>query len=298
MKIKIILPVILFSVLIASEIRAQEKEALFYVKVYGGDGLLTPGSDGLYPSAVYYVQNGSNGSYSYSKKGLGAGINNGFGLEKALGKVFTVGLDVNFLHGQTLSSSYSVFPPPSANINYATYNGNAAYSVTSFIPNVSAKIFQKPGYFIYTRLGVTIAMNVKYKNGETYIIQGNGTIPAIENLEQVNKYGTDLGLNTAIGVRFKLFGPLGGFAELSGNLLSVSPKSATLDGTINEGGSPIYIHDDITYIKSTSGFTSFNSGASGNGNGGGSILATDTERSFNQHINNIVVNIGLALAIK
>lgn len=298
MKIKNILPIILFSVLIASELRAQEKEALFYIRVYGGDGLLTPGSDGLYPSSLYYVQNGSNGSYSYSKKGLGAGFNDGFGLEKALGKVFSIGLDVNFLHGKTLSSSYSVFPPPSANINYATYNGTASYSVTSFIPNVSAKVFQKPGYFIYSRLGVNVAMKVKYENGENYTIQGNGTLPATENLDQVNKYGTDLGLNTAIGVRFKLLGPLGGFAELSANLLSVSPKSASLDGIINEGGSTIYIHDDITYIKPASGITTSNSAAAGNGNGGGSIQATDTERSFNQHINNIVLNIGLALAIK
>ena len=298
MKIKIILPIILLSVLTAATSIAQEKEPSLYFKVYGGEGVLTPGSDGLYPSAVYYVQNGTTGSYSYSKKGLGAGFNDGFGLEKPLGKIFTVGLDVNFLHGKTLSSSYTVYPPSSTNINYVTYNGTASYSVTTFIPNLSAKVYQKQGYFIYTRLGMIITTKVKYENGENYLIQGDGTIPAIENLVQVNKYGIDLGLNTAVGVRFKLFGPVGGFAEVSDNLLSVSPKSASVDGTINEGGSPIYIHDGITYIKANSGVISSYSGASGNGNGGGSIFATDTEQSFNQYMNNIVVNIGISIAIK
>lgn len=298
MNIKNILPVILLVVLTAGTSLAQEKQPLFYFKVYAGEGSFTPGSDGLYPSSVIGVVNGSIGTYSYSKKGLGAGFNDGFGIEKPIGKIFSLGLDVNFLHGTTLTSNYTVYPPPSTNLNWVSYTGSAAYSVTTFIPNVTANIFQRRGYSIYTRLGLIIASTVNYQNTENYIIQGTtGTLPITENFTQVNKYGIEAGLNMGVGTRFNLWGPLKGTIEISDNLLSVSPKTAHQSGVITEASS-IYVDDYITYIKSNSGVSNSSTTAVGNGNGGGSVTAVDTQSSFNQHINNIVVTVGLAFAVK
>lgn len=298
MNIKNILPVILLVVLTAATCLAQEKQPLFYFKVYAGEGLFTPGSDGLYPSSVIGVENGTIGAYSYSKKGLGAGFNDGFGIEKPIGKIFSLGLDVNFLHGTTLTSNYTVYPPPSANLNWVSYTGSASYSVTTFIPNVTANVFQRRAYSIYTRLGLIIASKVNYQNTENYIIQGTtGTLPIIENLVQVNKYGVEAGLNMGLGTRFNLWGPLKGTIEISDNLLSVSPKTAHQSGVITEAYN-VYVDDYITYIKSSSGVSSSNTTAVGNGNGGGSATAIDAQPSFNQHINNIVVTVGLAFAIK
>jgi len=297
MKIKNVLPVILLVVLTAGTTLAQEKQPLFYFKVYVGDGLFTPGSDGVYPSSIIGVENGTTGTYSYSKKGLGAGFNDGFGIEKPLGKIFSIGLDVNFLHGKTLTSNYTVYPPPSGNLNWVSYTGSASYSVTSFVPNVSANVFQKHGYIIYTRLGVIIASKVNNQNTENYLIQGNGTLPITENFVQVNNYGVEAGLNIGAGTRFNLWGPLKGTIEICDNLLSVSPKSAHQSGVITEVYN-VYVGDDITYIKSNSGVSTSSTTSVANGNGGGSITATHTEPSFNQHINNIVVNVGLAIAIK
>lgn len=297
MKIKNILTALLLVVSATGTSLAQEKQPLFYFKAYAGEGIFTPGSDGLYPSSVFGIANGATGTYSYSKKGLGAGFNDGFGIEKPLGKIFSVGLDVNFLHGKTLTSSYTVNPPSTENINWITYAGSVSYSVTAFIPNVTANIFQKRGYSIYTRLGMIIASKVKYQNTENYIIQGSGTLPITEELVVTNKYGVELGLNAGVGTRFNLWGPLKGTVEISDNHLSVSPKSAHQSGVITEA-SKIYVDDNITYIKSNSGVSTSSSVAAGNGNGGGWITATDTAPSFNQHINNIVVTVGLAFAIR
>jgi len=297
MKIKKILPIILLGALTADASLAQEKQPLFYLKVYAGDGLLTPGADGLRPGSVFGIENGSTGTYSYSKKGLGAGFINGLGIEKPLGKTFSVGLDINFLHGKTLRSNYSVYPPPTEKINSISYTGSSSYSVTAFVPNISANIFQKHGYAIYTRLGVIIATKITNLNTERYDIEGSGTTPLTESLDQVNKYDVETGLNTAIGARFNIYGPLKGTVEISDNILSVSPKSSHQYGFISEGYD-VLIDDNITYIKSNSGVSTSNSAATGNNIGGGSITAIDTKPSFQQHINNVAVTVGVAFAIK
>jgi hypothetical protein len=297
MKIKNIFPVMLLGVLTAGTSLAQEKQPLFYLKAYAGDALLTPGSDGLRPGSVFGIENGSTGTYSYSKKGLGAGFNAGFGIEKPLGKIFSVGIDVNFLHGKTLISNYTVYPPATENISSVTYTGSAAYSVTAFIPNISANIFQKHNYTIYTRLGIIIATKITNLSTEHYDIEGDGTTPLTEVLDQVNKYGVETGLNTAVGVRFNILGPLKGIVEISDNLLSISPKSSHQYGFISEGYD-VLVDDNTAYIKSNSGVGTSNSTAVGNSIGGGSITSADTQPSFNQHINNIVVTVGFAFAIK
>jgi len=297
MKIKIILPIILLGILTASASFAQEKQPLFYFKAYAGYGLLTPGSDGPYPTSVMGVENGATGTYSYSKKGMGAGFNDGFGIEKPIGKIFSIGLDVNFLHGKALTSSYTVNPPPSENINWISYAGSTTCSITSFIPNVSANVFQKHGYSVYTRLGIIIASKINHQNTENYMIQSTGTIPITENLVHVSKYGTELGLNIGAGTRFNLWGPLKGTVEISDNLLSASPQSMHESGVITEAYR-VYVDNYVTYLKSNSGVTTSSSTAVANDNGGGSVTASNTAPSLTLHMNSIVVSVGLAFAIR
>ncbi|MDO3628185.1 hypothetical protein [Mucilaginibacter sp. BT774] len=296
MKIKNILPVILLGVLTASTSLAQEKQPLFYIKAYAGDAVITPGSDGVRPSAIFGLENGSTGNYSYSKKGLGAGINYGFGIEKPLGRIFSVGLDVSYLHGKTIFSSYSVYPPTNQNVYSFSYIGSAAYSLTTFVPSVSANIFQKSSYAIYTKMGIIVATKIKNLSTEKYDIEGNGS-PLTEVLNMENRYGTEKGFTAAIGARINISGALKATVEISDNLLSVSPRSTHQYGFVSEGYD-VLIDDNITYIKSNSGVGTSNATATGNNIGGGSVTATDVVPSFNQHINNIIVNIGLAFAIK
>jgi hypothetical protein len=272
---------------------SQDKEPAFYIKVYGGYGLVTPGSTTINPGSPLGIQSGTTGSYSYSNKGLGGGFNDGFGIEKPLNKIFSIGLDFNQLHGKTIYGNYETYPPLSTNINYVTYAGAESASVTSLTPNVSAKIFTKRNYTIYTRLGAIITLKTKDQYTEGFVVAGNGTLANTEDFEETYKYGTSLGLNATVGVRFNLIGPLNGYVEISNNLLAVSPSSSTANAYIVEGGRAENITYNTAYVKSDSGVAS--SGGSVV-NGSGSVYSTDP--SFIQHINNVVINVGIAVAIK
>src|SRR5579875_2337046 len=102
MKIRNILSIIIFNILTVTAAFSQDKEPDFYVKVYGGYGLFTPGSTTINPGSPLGIQSGTMGSYSYSNKGLGGGFNDGFGIEKPLGKIFSIGIDINQLHGKNI----------------------------------------------------------------------------------------------------------------------------------------------------------------------------------------------------
>ena len=76
-----------------------------------------------------------------------------------------------------------------------------------------------------------------------------------------------------------------------------SPKSAHQYGFVSEGYD-VLLDDNITYIKANSGVSSSNSTATGNNIGGGSIAYSEIQPSFNQHINNITISVGLAFVIR
>lgn len=293
MKIRNIILIVIFNILTVSAAFSQDKEPAFYIKAYGGYGIFTPGSTEINPGSPLGMQSGTTGAYSYSNKGLGAGFNDGFGIEKSFGKIFTVGLDFNQLNGKTIYSNYETYPPSSTNINYVTYQGAESASVTSLVPNVSAKIFSKPNYYIYTRLGAIIALKTKVQYTEGYVIAGNGTLANTEDFTETYKYGTSLGLNAAVGIRFNLIGPLKGYVEVSNNLLSVSPTSSTANAAIIEGGNAGNITYNTSFVKGNSGVTYFGSSVFNNNE-----TINNTEPSFLQHINNVVINVGIAVAIK
>lgn len=293
MKIRNILLTTIFNILTVTVVFSQDKEPAFYVKVYGGYGLFTPGSTTINPGSPLGIQSGTTGSYSYSNKGLGAGFNDGFGIEKSLNKIFSIGIDFNQLHGKTIYGNYETYPPSSTNINYVTFEGAESASVTSLIPNVSAKIFSKRNYTIYTRLGAIITLATKDQYTEGYVIAGNGTLANTEDFEETYKYGTSLGLNATVGVRFNLIGPLHGYVEISNNLLAVSPTSSTANAYIVQGSNAENIIYNTTFVKSNSGVVS-SAGSFANN----TETIYNTSPSFTQHINNVVVNVGLAVAVK
>lgn len=293
MKIRNILLIIIFNIITVAAAFSQDKEPAFYIKAYGGYGLFTPGSTQISPGSPLGIQSGSTGSYSYSNKGLGGGFNDGFGIEKPLNKIFSIGLDFNQLHGKTIYGNYETYPPSSTNINYVTYTGTESASVTSLIPNVSAKIFTKRNYYIYTRMGAIIAIKTKGQYTEGFVVAGNGTLANTEDFEETYKYGTSLGLNATVGVRFNLIGPLNGYVEISNNLLAVSPTSSTANAYIVEGSNSENITYNTTYVKANSGVISSSGSFSSNNE-----TVYNTDPSFIQHINNVVINVGIAVAIK
>ncbi|HEY4326573.1 MAG TPA: hypothetical protein VGN20_21490 [Mucilaginibacter sp.] len=296
MKIRTTLLIIIFNLLIVSAAFPQDKEPSVYFKLYGGYGLFTPGSDRLYPGSILGIQSGSTGTYTNSNRGLGGGFNDGFGIEKTLGKFFTIGIDFNYLHGKTLSSNYSIVPPASFNIANINYAGKTAHSVISLIPNLSFKMMTKPNYYLYTRLGLITALKTKYQLTENYDIAGNGLLGSDEVFTQVNKYGLNFGLNTAAGIRFKLWGPIKGNVELGYNLLAVSPNSAMASTNIAEPGQGTYINEQINYVKSNTDLLNLSTTTTTQ-NSIKTINVVEDQPSITQHINNIVLNIGIAVSI-
>jgi hypothetical protein len=297
MKIKIVSLIIIFKLLSLTTAFAQEKEPSYYLKIYGGYGLFTPGSSTFSVNSFTGVQSGSTGSYSNTNHGLGAGFNYGFGVEKTSGKFFSFGIDLNYLSGKAITSKYEVTPPASSGLSQVLYEGTASHSVLSVIPNVSFKVYQQANYYIYTRLGIIAAIKTKYQFAESYFFSSTQNQSENENYNQIYKYGLNTGLNAAAGIRFKIYGPLKGTIEVSDNFLAVSPKSSTANAYAVSGNESASYSYSTTYNKSNTG--SWTSATETNNNGNATTYnTTETQPSITQHINNIILTFGIAVGIK
>lgn len=270
---------------------AQVKNSGFSVKIYGGYGFLTPGSDRLaFQGDFFVIDNNTQATYTTAKQGLGAGLHYGGGIEKQLSGLFSVGVDADYLRGikQTAMLSQSNF----GGAELDEVSSSAAYSVLSIIPHVTFNVLPLPAYVVYTRLGVIGAIRTKYRFMHTETITGDGS-SSVANDDYTYNYGTNLGVQAAGGIKFNIAGRVKVFAELAGNFLAVRATSAhdvslsTVNNVTNE------VDVNIIYRRLNTGdMTPVETYSNGH------IIRTQTLPAFYQHINSVAFDVGISVDIK
>ena len=265
---------------------------IIYLKIYGGYGILTPGSNIL--SASTPAIGGSSSAFTNSKIGLGAGLHFGGGLGVILNDFLNVGIDAEYLKAEDISinATYSNSP------YYSFQSQLLSHSTLSIIPNITFKAFSKPTYYFYTRLGILVDLhtNLELKgNDSTYNASMGNTYVYLTNGDQKYVYNLNLGAQIAVGIQFRISEILRGFAEIAGNFLPVSPTTLNWTFTNRDytnGGAPTttnYINN-FTYAKS--GSNQFQTSTSGN-----TVTSSETLPKVTQNINYIGLNIGLVLRL-
>jgi len=224
--------------------QTEISESKFYIKVYGGYGLLTPGSYKLLSSSN---AGGTSGNTSLSKTGLGAGIRAGGGIGVIVSDFLNLGADVEYLSGASLKSSTSYLPPTGYSFISRT---QIKYSALSITPHVVFKALSKPDYLIYNKFGIllNLPMNIKktefdssFNAGAAYTYSANKT--------GTYKVGLTAGLSVALGVQVRLTDKLRGFAELFGNYLVLSPTNYDENRIEVANGKSVTSDYHLIYIK-------------------------------------------------
>jgi hypothetical protein len=219
MNTKKIVVLSIFSLLIAGLAMAQvEKKSNFYVKGFGGYGLLTPGS--------FKPTNSSDSSFASGKTGMGKGLHFGGGIGFTVSDFLNVGVDAEYLHGNNLIARNLAHNPGYYN------NDTITYTILSIIPNITFKALSRPSYFIYTRIGVIFTASTHTtwnQNDSSASPSGLGFFyqDATKNHTNYN-YGINLGVQAALGVQFMIKANLRGFVEIVGNYLPISPNTSDL----------------------------------------------------------------------
>ncbi|MBS1948738.1 MAG: hypothetical protein JST47_13325 [Bacteroidetes bacterium] len=298
-KIQAFFSILLLNVLFAGAVSAQNQNspgAGIYVKVYGGYGLLTPGSYLLYPSTTN--NNSGSSTFNSSSIGLGAGLHYGGGIAYVASDFINIGIDAEYLSGKKLSSSNSYSYSNGSNSGNSLYSQTVTHSVLSIIPNVTFKALSKPGYYIYNRIGIVLAVNTKVQvvSTDTSNSASGGNAYTYGNLSnQTYKFGLNLGVQAAIGAQFNLTDNLRGFVEIVGNYLPTKPTSSKETSTTNaqtnglpNAGTPSTSNYNYTYKKSGT----FNNTSNPNSTNGYDYNYTAAPVTFN--INYIGLNIGVA----
>jgi hypothetical protein len=268
--------------LATSMIQAQNEnsDSKFYIKVYGGYGLLTPGSYKLVSSSN---AGGATGNISLSKKGLGSGIRAGGGIGVIVSDFLNIGADVEYLSGTALKSSTSYLP--ATGFSYISET-EITYSSLSITPHVIFKAISEPDYLIYNKLGLLLNLPTdlhKHQKDSSF----DKAIAYTYSADKAGVYrvGLTVGLNVALGVQFRISDKLRGYGEIFGNYLVLSPTDYEEKRTEMNNGVTTDSEHRVTYIKE--GQTSY----SMNGNNTTSTLSVAGNR-FN--MNTLGINIGIA----
>jgi hypothetical protein len=282
-EIKMALLIVVFTTFMITSGRAQQADNGIYIKVHAGYSLFSPGGDPLLSSPGYlYAPTGQLLTLTSNTRS-GEGLNLGFGVEKEMGKVLILGLDINYLDGKNFSSVGTMNDGGSAAIR-SSWNATGTQSVWSAVPSISFKLLPQTNYYVYTRIGLIMGFDTKYHDNESFI-----TTQSYKEIDDYN-YGLNAGVQAALGVQFKLQGNLRGFAEINNNFMDASPSSVRDQSYISGigGSNQAQLYDKrYTYIKANSGNSNFNN-----------TTNMYSIPSIVQHFNSAVLNIGLAFAIK
>lgn len=284
--------IFILSLLLVSLLNAQSIQPLesvqapqkFYVKLYGGYGLLTPGS-------FKTINFGNNGNFSNNSSGLGEGLHYGGGIGFIASDFLNLGIDAEYLKAKDLNSSGSSSYSSSDFTDEKIYNEKITSSFLNIIPNITFKALSKPTYYIYNRIGIVLAIHTKFS-----IIQFNTenfdnhdiTIDSYKDTENIStntKFNINVGIQNALGVQFILSGKLRAFGELVGSFLPISAKS----GIVKYNSDYFYYNDpnrnpNPDTKSATTNVTYANSGSSSNPN---------SQQRITYNVNYIGINIGL-----
>jgi len=205
-----------------SNVSAQtETKSKFYVKAFGGYGVLSPGS--------YKLTSVSDTTFSSGKTGMGQGLHFGGGIGFTVNDFLNLGVDAEYLKGAKLTAGSINNSTPGF---YSSSKDTVRYTILSIIPNITFKALSKPSYFIYTRIGIIITATTN----SSFLEKDSFPTPTPIGLEDQNartnstkfNYNVNLGVQAALGIQFRVVGNLRGFVELVGNYLPVSPSSSDL----------------------------------------------------------------------
>jgi hypothetical protein len=266
---------------------------IFYIKIYGGYGILTPGSNFL-TASTSSVGGGSNSSFTSSNIGLGAGLHFGGGLGFILNDFLNVGVDAEYLKARDISISSTYANSP----YYSSFSQLLTHTVLSIIPNITFKALSKPTYYFYTRIGVVIAVTTNLENtsrDSTFNASGGNTYVYRTDGDQKFAYNINFGAQVAVGIQFRITQMLRGLVEISGNYLPASPSSSTAtfkSQYIVNSGAPATVNYNYNYTYSKSGNDNFQSSTNGN-----TTTASETLPKIIQNINYIGINVGLAIRL-
>jgi hypothetical protein len=272
---------------------AQEDNASkFYVKVYGGYGLITPGS---YKLESYSVTNDGTDNISVSKQGLGSGIRAGAGIGVIANDFLNIGVDVEYLKGSKLKSNSEYRSGAYSNIADRQFD----YTCISVTPHVIFKAISKPDYLIYNKVGILLNLPFDLNvTGSDTTVSNGGAYTGKTITTGVYKIKLSAGLNVALGVQFTISEKLRGFGEVFGNYLVISPESYTETWIQDNNNSGAYTKNTrtttIEYIKEgtlTYSYSSKNNDAGGIDETNKWNASVSTNR-FN--MNAIGINIGVA----
>lgn len=254
-------------------IAQKDNEPNFYVKIFGGYGILTPGS--------FRLTSTSSSSFTVGSTGLGAGLHFGGGLGYILNDFLNLGIDAEYLKGNDLKASSSYF----GGLGNGTSHSTIPYTILSIIPNVTFKALSKPNYLIYTRIGILITASTKsssiiYDSSDLVTNHPNPIIAA--NITTNYKYNVNVGVQAALGLQFHITGNLRGFVELVGNYLPITPTSSITTSKTN------FYNNGPTYVSSSTASSSVTYKKSGDSGSG-------EQASAAYNVNYIGLNLGVAL---
>jgi hypothetical protein len=274
---------LLFILLLAGLINQAQTESTnskFYVKVYGGYGLLQPGSYKL--NSV--ISAGDLGSTEQSKQGLGSGIRFGGGVGVIASDFLNIGVDAEYLSGTDMSSTSSFINAP----YYYTKKTTVSYTSLSITPNIVFKALSKPDYLIYNKLGIllNLPMELKWNQQDSNYTTGKPDEDYNYKITGAYKFGLTVGLNVALGVQYRLTDNIRAYGEIFGNYLVLLPETYddTNETTIGKAPTSTLINHD-TYIKS--GQTSYS-------RSGNTITRVTSVEGYTFNMNAIGINIGIA----
>ncbi len=271
--------ILLLMICATSVLRAQTEasESKFYVKAYGGYGLITPGSYKLLSSSN---AGGASGNSSLSKAGLGAGIRAGGGIGVIISDFLNIGADVEYLSGSSLKSNTAYLPPAGYSFISKT---QIKYTSLSITPHVVFKALSKPDYLIYNKFGVLLNLPMTIKRTE-FDSSFNTNYNYSANKAGTYKVGLTAGLSVALGVQLRLTDKLRGFAELFGNYLVLSPTNFDENRIEVTNGKTVNSDYHIIFIKD---------GQTSNTTSGNSTTSTTSVYGNTFNMNAVGINIGV-----
>ena len=260
--------------------QTEASDSKFYIKVYGGYGLITPGSYKLVSSSN---AGGASGNTSLSKQGLGSGLRVGGGIGIIVSDFLNIGADVEYLSGSKLKSSTNYLP--ATGYSYISQT-QISYTSLSITPHVIFKALSEPGYLIYNKLGIllNLPMDLKKDQKDSSFNKAAAYTYSADKAG-VYKVGLTVGLNVALGVQFVLTDKLRGYTEIFGNYLVLSPDNLDEERKEVANGTTINSDYHTTFIKT--GQTSYTM----TGNTTRSTVSV-SGNTFNMHT--LGINVGIA----
>ena len=267
---------------LVNQAQTDASSSTFYVKVYGGYGLLQPGSYKLVSTDNNSTTGNTNGNTSLSSQGLGAGIRFGGGIGVIASDFLNIGADVEYLSGSTLNSHSNYTSTTGYNSFIST---SISYTSLSITPHVIFKALSKPDYLIYNKLGILLNLPMDLNKTE-YDSSFNTTVVSTytSHADGTYKIGLTVGLNVALGVQVRLTDNLRAYGEIFANYLVLSPTNYDETNKVVSNGTPTTYDTHVTYIKS--GQTEYSS------NGNTTNYTTSVSgNTFN--MNSLGINIGV-----